>query len=189
MDEDALIDRARAGDARAFEEIVRTYQRPVYGLAMRFLRDHDDADDVAQKTFLRAWDHLKEFEGRSQLKTWLLRICMNLCKNHHRDRRRFVDVDPESVEPTEDAVGAGRLEYEERLDRLREAVAALPEKQRKTVELRVYQSLSFKEIAIALDTTENASKVNFCYAVKTLKAKVGDVVAGALEAVTKTRET
>ena len=179
MDESALIERARAGDGRAFEEIVRTHQRTVYAVAFRFLRDHDEADEVAQRTFLRAWNHLKDFEERSSLKTWLLKICVNLCKNHHRDRKRFVDVDPELVEPAEEAVGAERLEEEQRLDRLRDAVAALPEKQRLTVELRVYQGLPFKEIAAALDTTENAAKVNFHYAVKTLKAKVGD----ALEAV------
>ena len=109
--EAALIGRARAGEGRAFEEIVRLHQRSVYGLAMRYLRDHDDADDVAQRTFVRAWDHLGEFEGRSSLKTWLLKICVNLCKNHHRDRRRFVDVDPETVEPAEDAVGSERIEY------------------------------------------------------------------------------
>lgn len=177
--EAALIGRARAGEGRAFEEIVRLHQRSVYGLAMRYLRDHDDADDVAQRTFVRAWDHLGEFEGRSSLKTWLLKICVNLCKNHHRDRRRFVDVDPETVEPAEDAVGSERIEYEEGLERLREAVAALPEKQRLTVELRVFQSLPFKEIAAALDTTENAAKVNFHYAVKSLKAKVGGAL-GAL---------
>src|SRR4051812_10336823 len=99
MEESALIERARAGDGRAFEEIVRAHQRTVYAVAFRFLRDHDEADEVAQRTFLRAWNHLKEFEARSSLKTWLLKICVNLCKNHHRDRKRFVDVDPETVEP------------------------------------------------------------------------------------------
>ena len=169
-DETALIERARGGDGRAFEQIVREHQRTVYLVAFRFLRDHDEADEVAQRTFLRAWKSLKDFEARSSLRTWLLKICLNLCKNHHRDRKRFVDVEPESVEPAVNAVGAERLEDEERLERLREAVAALPEKQRLTVELRVYQGLPFKEIALALDTTENAAKVNFHYAVKTLKA-------------------
>lgn len=181
MDDADLIERARGGDARAFEELVRRHQRPVYGLAMRMLRDPDDADDIAQKTFVRAWNHLKEFEGRASLRTWLFRICMNLCRNHHRDHRRFVDVDPESVEPAEEAAGSERLEREQRLELLREAVAALPEKQRMTVELRVYQGLPFKEIAEALSTTENAAKVNFHYAVKSLKAKVGDAL-GALDA-------
>jgi RNA polymerase sigma-70 factor (ECF subfamily) len=182
MDDDPqLISRAASGDGRAFAELVRLHQRPVYGMAMRWLGDHDEADEVAQKTFLRAWDHLKEFEGRSQLRTWLLRICMNLCKNHHRDRARFVSgVEPEDVAPAEEAAGTERLEREQLLERVREAVAALPEKQRLTVELRVYQGLAFKEIAVALDGSENAAKVNFHYAVKTLKAKLGADAAAAL---------
>src|SRR2546430_17231865 len=90
MDDDHdLLAAARTGDGRAFEELVRRHQRPVYGLAMRLLRDHDDADDIAQRTFLRAWDGLADFEGRSSLKTWLLRICVNLCRNHHPDHARF----------------------------------------------------------------------------------------------------
>jgi RNA polymerase sigma-70 factor (ECF subfamily) len=172
--EAAWIERARGGDPRAFEELVRLHQRPVYGLAMRMLRDHDDADDVAQRTFLRAWDHLHEFEGRCQLRSWLFRICMNLCKNHHRDRARFVDT-PAPPEPAVEAVGSERMEREAVLEKLREAVAALPPKQRATVEMRIYQDLPFKEIAAALETTENSSKVSFHLAVKTLKARLGDL--------------
>lgn len=177
MEDAELIDRARAGDGRAFDDLIRRHQRAVYGLAMRFLRDHDEADDIAQKTFVRAWGRLREFEGRSSLKTWLLTICANLCRNHHRDRKRFADVAPDSVEPAEEAIGAQRLERERRLEGVKEAVAALPERQRLIVELRVYQGLAFKEIAVALSTSENAAKVNFHYAVKTLRAKLGDAAA------------
>ena len=172
--EGVWIERARAGDARAFEELVRLHQRPVYGLAMRMLRDHDDADDIAQRTFLRAWDHLRDFEGRCLFRSWLFRICMNLCKNHHRDRARFVDV-ANPPEPAEEAVGSERIEREAMLEKLREAVASLPPKQRATVEMRIYQDLPFKEIAAALDTTENSSKVSFHLAVKTLKGRLGDL--------------
>lgn len=168
-DERSWIERAREGDGRAFEEIVRRHQRAVYGMAMRLLRDHDDADDVAQRTFLRAWDSLREFEGRSSLRTWLLTICANLAKNHLRDHARLVR---EIVDGVEDAAGARRLEEEEGLARLRAAVAELPEKQRLTVELRAYQGLPFKEVAQAIGTSENSAKVNFHYAVKALKAKL-----------------
>lgn len=166
-DEREWIEKARAGDARAFAHLVRLHQKPVYGLAMRMLRDHDDADDIAQRTFLRAWDHLADFEGRCALRSWLFRICMNLCRNHHRDRARFVDM-ANPPEPSEDAVGSDRMERERLLEVLRDAVTTLPPKQRATVEMRIYQSLPFKEIAAALETTENASKVSFHLAVKSL---------------------
>ncbi len=175
-DERSWIEAARRGDGRAFEEIVRRHQRAVYGMAMRLLRDHDDADDVAQRTFLRAWDALGTFEERSSLRTWLLKICANLAKNHLRDHARLVR---EIVDSAEDAPGTARLEDEETMARLRDAVAGLPEKQRLAVELRVYQGLPFKEIAIALDTSENSAKVSFHYAVKTLKAKLALPIAKA----------
>lgn len=174
-DEREWLQRAQAGDVRAFEALVKLHQKPVYGLAVRMLRDHDDADDIAQRTFLRAWDHLEDFEGRCAFRSWLFRICMNLCRNHHRDRQRFVDTanPPELVE---EAVGAERLEREEILEKVREAVTTLPPRQRATVEMRVYQGLAFKEIAAALETTENASKVNFHLAVKNLKKRIGEAV-------------
>lgn len=173
-EERSWIERARAGEARAFEELVRRHQKPIYGLAMRMLRDHDDADDIAQRTFLRAWDHLHDFEGRCAFRSWLFRICMNLCKNHHRDRARFIDVE-NPPEPAAEAVGSERMERETMLEKLREAVATLPPKQRATVEMRIYQDLPFKEIAAALETTENSSKVSFHLAVKTLKGRLGNL--------------
>lgn len=174
-DERQWIEKARAGDAHAFSHLVRLHQKPVYGLAMRMLRDHDDADDIAQRTFLRAWDHLSDFEERCSLRSWLFRICMNLCRNHHRDRARFVDL-ANPPEPAEEAVGSERLEREALLEKLRDAVSTLPPKQRATVEMRVYQGLPFKEIAAALETTENASKVSFHLAVKSLRTRLGSVV-------------
>jgi len=143
---------------------------------VRMLRDRDDADDVTQRTFLRAWEHLADFEGRCELRSWLYRICLNLCRNHHRDRRRF---DPDSLdhhEPVSAAVGTDRLEHEERWDQVRDAVAALPERQRTSLELRIYQGLPFKEVAAAMESTENACKVNFHYAVKALRARLGAAV-------------
>lgn len=177
----ALLERARRGDARAFEDLVRRHQRAVYGLAMRFLRDHDDADDIAQRTFLRAWDHLGAFEERCAFRTWLFRICLNLCRNHRRDHGRFT-AEADAPEPAVEPVGSRRLEEAETRARVRAAVEQLPRKQRETLELRVFQSLPFREIAEALETTENAAKVNFHYAVKALRAKLGpEAAAAALE--------
>ena len=173
-DELQWIERARRGDARAFEELVRLHQKPVYGMAMRMMQDHGSADEMAQRTFLRAWDGLAAFEGRSSLRTWLLTICMNLCRNHHRDHARFVRDPQKHLEAGgEEAVGSSRLEEAQRNERVRAGVARLPERQRQVVELRVFGSLPFKEIAEALGITENSAKVSFHHAVKSLKESVG----------------
>lgn len=182
MDEERLrIERARGGDGpdarAAFEALVRAHQGAVYGLAMRMVRDHDEADEIAQRTFVRAWSSLRAFEGRSSFRTWVLTICANLCRNHHRDRARFRDEPaPELV--AEEAPAGERLERAEVLARLQEAVAALPARQREVVELRVYQGLPFREVAGALSITENNAKVSFHHAVKALRARLGEAVAG-----------
>ncbi len=172
------VAQARRGDEAAFAALIRLHQRSVYGLALRMTGNHADADDLAQRTFLRAWDGLSSFEERSSLKTWLLTICTNLCRNHHRDRRRFVEVGEGRPELSTEAVGASSLEARQVREKLREAIATLPPRQRCTVELRVYQDLPFREVALALETTENAAKVNFHFAVKALRDRLAGLRQG-----------
>jgi len=175
-DEDLeLVDRFLGGERHAFDELMRRHERPIYFVALRYLRDHDEASDILQRTFLKAFEKLAEFERRSQLRTWLFRIAINLCKNRIRDKGRWQKVDPEEdvvlIAPGEID---GGLQTEEQQSVLADAVDKLPPKQRQTLELRVFGELSFKEIAEAMGCTENAAKVNYHYAVKNiLKAKQG----------------
>lgn len=169
-DEDLdLVDRFLAGERLAFDALMRRHERPIYFLALRYLRDHDEASDVLQRTFLKAFEKLGEFERRSQFRTWLFRIAINLCKNRIRDKGRWQKVDPEEdvvlIAPGQ--IDSG-LESEERQSLLAEAVDKLPPKQRQTLELRVFGELSFKEIAETMGCTENAAKVNYHYAVKNI---------------------
>ncbi len=176
-DEDLeLVDRFLAGDRRSFDELMRRHERPIYFVALRYLRDHDEASDILQRTFLKAYEKLAEFERRSQFRTWLFRIAINLCKNRIRDKGRWQKVDPEEdvvlIAPGEID---GGLQSEEQQSVLAEAVDKLPPKQRQTLELRVFGELSFREIADTMGCTENAAKVNYHYAVKNiLKAQQGN---------------
>lgn len=86
--DEALLVRLRAGDGSAFEVVVRTYQGDLYRLAYRFTRNMEDAKDLAQQAFLRAYRALPRFDGRSSLYTWLYRITLNLCLNHRRGKPR-----------------------------------------------------------------------------------------------------
>jgi RNA polymerase sigma-70 factor (ECF subfamily) len=125
--EDAfLLARARKGDASAFEEVVRRYQRRVYGVALRIVRAHDVADDVTQEAFLRAWRALDRFELGRPFGPWVCRIAANIALNHVRSPRAREEV----------------------LDR---ALASLPPEQRAVFVLRAFEELSYEEIAQALD--------------------------------------
>jgi RNA polymerase sigma-70 factor (ECF subfamily) len=161
-----LLEAFRRGDVKAFEALVRRYQRPVLGIARRFARDEDDAEDLAQRAFINAAERAGGWRGGS-FKSWLFRIVVNLAKNHLRDTSRFErdEHHEESAAPE----AHDRLETREQQQALREAVARLPKRQREVLLLRIDGDLPFAEIAQTLGITEVNAKVNFHHAVQKLK--------------------
>lgn len=170
----ALISRYLAGERRAFDELVRHYQKPIYHLAYRYLRSEADAKDLTQRTFLKVYGALPRFRAEASFRTWIYRIAINLCLNELRDRRRGEASDrPEVIEqalaPPPDVES---LDAQARGAWLRRAIASLPPKQRMVLELRIYDELPFREVAELVGSTENAAKVNFHHAVKRLRTLV-----------------
>jgi len=166
-----LLAAFRAGDARAFEVLVRRYQRAVLTIALRFARDLDDAEDLAQRAFINAARRAGGWRGGS-FKSWLFRIVVNLSKNYLRDTARF-DRSEEAQEheaPPSEPGAHERIERAEKQRLLREAIARLPRRQREVLLLRVDGDLPFADIAAALGITEVNAKVNFHHAVQKLKA-------------------
>src|SRR2546427_5245534 len=168
-----LLAAFRAGDSRAFETLVRRYQRSVLAIARRFARDEDDAEDLAQRAFINASNRAVGWRGGS-FKSWLFRIVVNLAKNHLRDMARFDRSDDahEREAPPAPAEAHERLERADRMPALREAIARLPRRQREVLLLRIDGDLPFAEIAAALGITEVNAKVNFHHAVQKLKQLV-----------------
>ena len=152
-DETFLLGRARQGDLSAFEEIVRRHQRRVYGVALRIVRSHAVADDVAQDAFLRAWQSLGRFELGRPFGPWVCRIAANLAVNHVRSPVAREDPlpdghgeTPSSREDPLDAVLGGEAQ-----ELLQRALDDLPPDQRAVFILRAVEEMSYKEIADALD--------------------------------------
>jgi RNA polymerase sigma-70 factor (ECF subfamily) len=141
-----LIARARQGDLPAFEEVVRRYQRRVYGVALRIVRAHDVADDVAQEAFVRAWQSLDRFDLARPFGPWVCRIAANLAVNHVRSPRAREEGLPEgSAEaPSADPGPLGAVLDREAQQVLDRAVAGLPAEQ------RAVEEMSYAEIAEAL---------------------------------------
>ena len=167
-----LVTRFRGGDQRAFTELVQRYQRPIYYLALRYVNNDADAADITQTTFVRAFKALDRFRGEASFRTWLYRIAINLCLSHLRKRGREQATDLSEVHTEELAVaprGASGLISGQQSQALRAAITALPPKQRLVLELRVYDELSFREVAELAECTENAAKVNFHLALKRLR--------------------
>lgn len=181
-DDVALVSAFRGGDRAAFETLVRRHQRPVWAIVQRFARDRDAAEDLAQRTFIIALERIGELRGG--FRPWVLRIAVNLSKNHVRDTSRLIRAGEEAdavslaldrpVDPRPDeALDRARLSRT-----VREAVAELPDRQREVVMLRVDGQLSFAEVGDSLGITENNAKVTYHHAVKRLREKLGGTDGG-----------
>lgn len=168
-----LVERFRAGERSAFDLLVRRHQKGLWRLARRYVKDDADAADVTQQAFVKAFHALVSFRGAATVRSWLYRIAINCALSWLRDHRR---EQPQAI--AEDAlVAAGSatamMISGEDSARLRRAVAQLPPKQKLVLELRVFDDLSFREVAELADCNENTAKVNFHYAVKRLRELLG----------------
>lgn len=155
-----LVARAKAGDATAFGELVKKYRERVYALALHLTGEASDADDITQDAFLKAYDKLSEFEGRSEFFTWIYRITLHRALNAKRDRRRRRTVpldDPRllaavAVDAAGDPERASQLR--DRYRALLEALDQLSPLLQTTVVLTALQGLSYREAAVVLQTSE-----------------------------------
>jgi RNA polymerase sigma-70 factor, ECF subfamily len=177
--DDALVRLFLAGEDEAFGGLVRRHERTVLAVLRRYADDPDDARDLAQRAFLRAFEAARRaawlrVKGPLPFRAWLLRIAVNLGKNHLRDARRWrrAPEDAAAALPVP-PVGSAGLERVERERAVRAAILELPRRQREVLTLRIDAELPFREIADALSITENNAKVHFHHAMKRLRALVG----------------
>jgi RNA polymerase sigma-70 factor (ECF subfamily) len=169
-DDRLLVDASLAGDAAAFGGLVERHRRQVYQVCYRFAGNHEDASDLAQEVFLRAYRALRTFKGQSAFGTWLYRIAVNVCLN--KVAARQVSTEPIHVREHEDAEAEGAeaaVLRRERAAIVRAAIARLPKKQRATMILRMYHELPHEEIAAILGSSVGAVKANFFHALVNLR--------------------
>jgi RNA polymerase sigma-70 factor (ECF subfamily) len=166
-----------SGRPGAFDLIVERHRRTVYQLCYRFVGNHEDASDLSQDVFLRAFRGLRNFKGQSTLGTWLHRIGVNVCLNRVSaktpvnepiEKRQYVDDQTES--PSE------RVLRGERAVQVRAAITRLPRKQRAALILRMYHDMSHQEIAQTLGSSVGAVKANVFHALQNLKKLLAEGV-------------
>src|SRR5688500_4018716 len=153
--DEELVARSIGGDAESFNELILRWERPIYALAYRTIGREEEARDVCQETFLRAFRALPGFRGQAKFSSWLYRIALNLCRDWiRRERRAQVVQAPENVDLVEMAAALEPAESVEdlvaRKDMARaveRAMAGLPEEQRTAIILKEYHGLTFQEIA------------------------------------------
>ena len=179
--DEELVARANAGDTESFNQLVTRWERPIYALAYRTLGREEDARDVVQEAFLRAYRGLRGFKGEAKFSSWLYRITLNLCRDWiRRERRAPVVQVPEGVDPVD--LADDRVSPQESVEELvarREmsqavsrAMADLPDEQRQAILLKEYHGLTFQEIADMLDCPLSTVKTRLYQGLSVLRRRL-----------------
>ena len=166
--DEELVTKVRAGEKSAFSQLVRRHQKGLLRLCLRFMKDMDAAEDVVQDSFIKSYERLGSFEGRASFKSWLYQIAVNTAKNRLRDRRAQ-GVDAEDAGLAVAAIAETTLVHGAVADLIQKHVDVLPMKQRTALVLRVYEDLSFKEIAEIMECPYDTAKANYRHALMKLK--------------------
>jgi RNA polymerase sigma-70 factor, ECF subfamily len=174
-DRDAELARlTAAGDEAAFEELVEKYRHSILNTANRYLGDFDAADDIAQEVFLILWNKAATFKGNAKFSTWLYRVAVNQCLQFRRKQKQVVvsldSMHPE--QPPESLQVAPDREREARIERVRRAVAELPDRQRIALVLSQYEGRSYQEIAEIMSTSVSSVESLIFRAKSLLKTKL-----------------
>lgn len=164
-----LVDRARAGDRQAFSELMKEHMKPIVALTFRMTGDKEAAFDLAQETFLSAWQSLSGYRGDAKFASWLYRIATNKTLNYLKAHKPFVgfEVDEQVASPQ---IGPERELHQKELRRdVLQFMQALPTQQRLVFNLRFYRQQPFAEIAEALGSAVGTVKTHYREALKKLK--------------------
>jgi RNA polymerase sigma-70 factor (ECF subfamily) len=181
-----LVDRARRGDREAFRVLVERYQRKVAAMALGMLRNREDALDIVQDTFTKAYQSLDKFKGDSSFYTWVYRIGVNLCIDHQRRESRYVPLGGDSDEGGEDLLptSSADLERDQPFDdarstevgeRLVQAISELTPEHRAVILLREVDGLSYEEISQVLDCPKGTVMSRLHYARRLLQARLREL--------------
>jgi RNA polymerase sigma-70 factor (ECF subfamily) len=183
--DEELVASARQGDRRAFEELVERHKRRAYHIAFGFTRDREEAKDLSQDAFLKAFSNINNFDGRSSFYTWFYRIVVNLCLDYKRRQKRgpmnsFDETVDNHIEPAHEPASPRSPDQQvfarQISQKVGEVLEALPPRQRTAFLLKNNQGLSIKEIAELMNAAEGTVKVHLHRAVATLREQLAEFV-------------
>ena len=154
---------------RAFEEIVNHYSQPLYWQIRRLVVEHEDADDVLQNTFIKAWTNISSFRGESKLSTWLYKIAYNESLTFLNHKREQLSIDDLNSMVTETLESDPYFDGDETQLMLQEAINSLPDKQKAVFNMKYFEEMKYEEMSQITGTSVGALKASFHLAVKKIE--------------------
>lgn len=159
---------------KGFSLLVKKYQKPLYWHIRRMVSQHDDANDVIQNTFLKAWQGLDNFRSDAQLYTWLYRIATNESINFINKEKKHFATDLDEVSVAKNLTYSASPDGDSIKNKLKSAIEKLPEKQRAVFSLRYFEEMKYEDMSVVMETSVGALKASYFHAVK----KIEDYILG-----------
>ncbi len=171
--DEKLLELIKSGSREAFDELVLKYHREIYFLTLRMSKKNEDAEELTQQIFIKAFEKLDTFRGESGFKTWLYQVAINQCRSFFRSKKDTCELTEaaDNISAHEENPSEKALKNEASSAAL-EAVSDLPEKQKSAVILRIYHEMSYEEIGKIIGCSEQTAKVNFHYGIENLRKKL-----------------
>lgn len=154
----------------AFTRLVREYQEPLYWQIRRMVIVHDDADDVLQNTFIKAWSAIDSFRGDSRLQTWLFRIAINESLNHLSKKKQVLSLEQGDMNFADMLASDSYFDGDEVQKQFQEAISTLPDKQKLVFNLKYFDEMKYEDMSDLLGTSIGALKASYHHAVKKISA-------------------
>ena len=172
IDEKALFQQLSNPSTReaAFTRLVREYQQPLYWQIRRMVLTHDDADDVLQNTFIKAWSAIDSFRQESGIQTWLTRIAINESLNHLNKKKQALSIDQTELSYADTLASDTYFDGDEVQQQFQTAISTLPEKQRLVFNLKYFDEMKYEDMSNMLGTSIGALKASYHLAVKKIFA-------------------
>lgn len=176
IDEKALLKQLHDASTKeaAFTRLVREYQEPLYWQIRRMVVIHDDADDVLQNTFIKAWSAIDSFRQESRLQTWLFRIAINESLNHLSKKKQVLSLDQTEIGIADTLASDSYFDGDEVQKQFQTAINSLPEKQRLVFNLKYFDEMKYEDMSDMLGTSIGALKASYHHAVKKISAFFND---------------
>lgn len=176
IDEKALYKQLHDASTKeaAFTRLVREYQEPLYWQIRRMVVVHDDADDVLQNTFIKAWSAIDSFRGESRLQTWLFRIAINESLNYLNKKKQVLSLDQTDGSLADMLASDSYFDGDEVQRQFQTAINTLPEKQRLVFDLKYFDEMKYEDMSSLLGTSIGALKASYHHAVRKISAFFDD---------------